>query len=294
MWVPQFDGRTAITLSQTITLSPADAGGNTWGANGNHAQIAWVGPAGGDMIVYKGVKGGNRCLFLEKFNLYGGGGSSPWRPCGTCLTLDSTGGDNFSLYKFTLRDIFTANGTYGIKLIGAVFEGRLDNCHGESHQEDGLYMKHTDLGTDHQGIVSNIFDVGPNMSRNLGAGITSVCSHVVIGGSFILNGQGGVVAPEGLRVGAFSNGENSGKALYVIPNAGYGSLIIGNEGSTDGTTVCRKWVGVSATYPDGWQAMGKPQLYVLEGDANVHEVENHMSTYGAASRMPSGTVRVRK
>ena len=51
-------------------------------------------------------------------------------PCGACLKLYAPDGDAGALYKFTLRDIYTAYGTYGIVLRGAVFEGMWGNVHG--------------------------------------------------------------------------------------------------------------------------------------------------------------------
>ena len=72
------------------------------------------------------------------------------------------------------------------------------------------------------------------MSRNLGAGVRSVYSCNAAFGSFVLNAEGGIVAPDGLRLGFANNGENTGEAVYVVPSNGYGSNIIYSEGSTDG------------------------------------------------------------
>ena len=71
-WVPMFDPRTQVALTRTITVRQTRNDGTVWGANGNFAKIRWAGPAGHDMIVYRGVKGvNNRGLYLEKFNLLG-------------------------------------------------------------------------------------------------------------------------------------------------------------------------------------------------------------------------------
>lgn len=130
---------------------------------------------------------------------------------------------------------------------------------------------------DNRGIVSNVQLIHPNMSRNLGAGVRSVYSCNAAFGSFILNAEGGIVAPDGLRVGFANNGENTGEAVYVVPSNGYGSNILYSEGSTDGSTHARELV-------DGhWKSVGKPQLYLLSGDASVNATGNHIATYGNAA-----------
>jgi hypothetical protein len=274
-YVPMFDPRTQVTLTKTITIRQSRNEGNPWGANGNFAKVHWAGPGGADMIVYQGVNGvSNRGLFLERFFLFGNGYRG--NPCGACLKLYAPDGDAGALYKFTLRDIYTAYGTYGIVLEGAVFEGMCENVHAENHRKDGMLMQHTNIDKKNRGIVSNVQLIHPNMSRNFGAGIRSVYSVNAAFGSFILNADGGIIAPDGLRIGFANNGENTGEALYVVPSKGYGSNIIYSEASTDGATHARRFV-------DGkWVSVGKPQLYLLSGDAGVNAVGNHVSTYGGA------------
>ena len=58
-FLPMFDPRTDIELSSTIVLEQQKNEGMTWGANGNHAKIRWVGPGGQDMIVIQEAKGPN-------------------------------------------------------------------------------------------------------------------------------------------------------------------------------------------------------------------------------------------
>jgi hypothetical protein len=274
-YVPMFDPRTQVTLTRTITVRQKDNDGCPWGANGNFAKVNWAGPDNADMIVYQGVKGvQNRGLFLEKFYLFGNGYQG--NPCGACLKLYAPDGDAGALYKFTLRDIYTAYGTYGIVLQGAVFEGMCENVHGENHRKDGMLMQHTNVTKDNRGIVSNIQLIHPNMSRNLGAGVRSVYSCNAAFGSFVLNADGGIVAPEGLRLGFANNGENTGEAVYVVPSNGYGSNIIYSEGSTDGATHARQFVNGK------WVSVGKPQLYLLSRGAGVNETGNHVATYGGA------------
>jgi hypothetical protein len=286
-FLPMFDPRTDIELSSTIVLEQRKNEGMTWGANGNHAKIRWVGSAGQDMVVIQGVKGvPNRGFYFEKFNLYGGGYNRA--PCGACLKLRGPFGDTGALYKFTLRDIFTSYGTYGIVLEGAVFEGMCENVHGENHARDGMYMENTNVGSSSPGIVSNIQLIHPNMSRNLGAGVRSVYSCNAAFGSFVLNAEGGIVAPAGLRVGFANNGENTGEALYVVPNNGYGSYVLYSEASTDGRTVARRFDGAR----NDWVSVGKPTLYVLAGAPGVTQTGNHIATYGDS--LKAGSYRVVK
>lgn len=274
-YVPMFDPRTQVTLTRTMVIRQARNDGSPWGANGNFAKVKWAGPGGADMIVYQGVKGvQNRGLVLEKFHLFGNGYQG--NPCGACLKLHAPDGDDGALYKFTLRDIYTAYGTYGIVLQGAVFEGMCENVHGENHRKDGMLMQHTNLDARNRGVVSNVQLIHPNMSRNLGAGVRSIYSCNAAFGSFILNAEGGIVAPDGLRIGFANNGENTGEALYVVPSNGYGSNIIYSEGSTDGATHARQMVNGQ------WTSVGKPQLYLLSGDTRVNQTGNLMSTYGGA------------
>jgi hypothetical protein len=278
-WVPMFDPRTQVALTRTITVRQTRNDGTVWGANGNFAKVRWAGPAGHDMIVYRGVKGvNNRGLHLEKFSL--SGNAEHGAACGACLKLHAPDGDAGCLYKFTLRDIHTASGTYGIVLQGAVFEGMCENVHGENHLKDGMFMEHTNPGRADRGIVSNIQLIHPNMSRNLGAGVRSVYSCNAAFGSFVLNAEGGIVAPDGLRVGAFNNGENTGEAVYVVPANGYGSSIIYSEGSTDGSTHARKFENGQ------WISVGKPMMYLLSRGAGVSETGNHVATYGGAAGSP--------
>ena len=287
-FVPMFDPRTDIELSSTIVLEQKNNEGMTWGANGNHAKLRWVGPPGHDMLVVQGVQGvANRGLYLEKFNFWGGRYDAGLQ-CGACLKLRAPQGDAGALYKFTLRDIYTSCGTYGIVLQGAVFEGMCENVHGENHIKDGMYMENTNVGSGSPGIVSNIQLIHPNMSRNLGAGIRSVYSCNAAFGSFILNAEAGIVAPEGLRLGFANNGENTGEAVYVVPRNGYGSQIIYSEASTDTKTHARRFDGRDKK----WVSVGKPTLYLLSGGPGVSETGNHIATYGTG--LGSSSVRVVK
>lgn len=280
-YVGMLHPRTELELSSTIEVRQRSNGGMSWGVNGQHARLHWVGPGGQDMLVYGGVDGvSNRGLYIEKLNFYGNGYAAA--PAGACLKIVAEAGDPGSIYKFTCRDLWTSYATHGIHIAGAVFEGYLENCHGENHNEHGLYLEH--LWTTPVGIVSNVFSVHPNYSRNYGAGIRSVYSHNLVGGSFVLNAHGGVSSDEGLRGMMLSNGENTGESVVVLSTGGYGSSHVTGEGSTDGSTHARKYEGGQ------WVSKGKPQLYLLDGDIDYEHC--HVSYYGSGAN--ADNVRVSK
>jgi hypothetical protein len=266
--------KSPITMTKTITLAKDSADGTAWGACGNHIKLNWGGPGGQDMVVIKGVNGvNNRMAFFEKFSFFGNGYAGA--PAGVCFKMSAPDGDPGCLYKFTLRDIFTAYATYGIVLEGAVYEGLVENCHGENHLNDGFMMQHLNLGSPNQAVVSNIAVIHPNMSRNYGCGMRQVYSCNSIFGSYVLNGEAGVVGPDGIRRAMASNGENTGESVFKVGHNGYGSLIDGNEASTNCSTVCSKWDGSQ------WVAVGLPTRYLLDDNrSGIPQAGNHISTYG--------------
>jgi hypothetical protein len=271
--------KTPVIMTKPIVIKQQSCDGFPWGVNGNFLRVLWQGPAGQDMITYQGVNGvQNRGLFIEKLCMDGNGwGGSPG---GSCLKIYAPDGDPGSIYKFTLRDIFTNYASHGVHLAGAVFEGLMENIHAENHTGDGIYMEHLGLdGMAPWSIVSNVMIVHPNASRNFGAGMRQVYSVNSILGSYVLNAAGGIVGPDGIRAVMLSNGENTGEQLFVLSSNGYGSITQANEGSTDGNTRCRKYEGGQ------WVDVGKPMLY---GTNNVeqHDEANHMSYYGDGSQSP--------
>lgn len=276
-YVGMLDPRTDVTISNTIEISQPTAYGTPWGVNGNYAKLRYRGAAGNDLLRFKGTDGQNcRCLNIEKLVLDGGGPDSNGMGASACLKLWAPNGDNGPLYKFLLRDIYASSALYGIELEGGVYEGMLDNVHCENHAKDGIYTHHYTGGTA-PGWISNIFIVHPNSSRNFGAGIRCTYSTYIIGGSYILNGDGGVQAPEGLRGMIMSNGENTAgkdQSMVVVPSNGYGSVIDLCEASSDGSTHCRRWDGAN------WVDVGSPMLYGLAAPGEVASTDCHTSYYG--------------
>jgi hypothetical protein len=267
--------KTPIDLTKPIVIRPEASDGSPWGCIGNYAKLNWRGEGGQDMITLRGVKEkANRGFVFEKFSFYGGGYDRA--PAGSCLKLYAPEGDPGAIYKFTLQDIFTSYAKHGVALIGAVFEGLMMNIHAENHTSHGVLMEHTSTPGEHQGIVSNIMFVAPNLSRNLGAGMKQVYSCNSIFGSYVLNALGGIQAPDGIRGVMMSNGENTGEVLFDIGSNGYGSVVFGCEGSTDGSTHARKYEG------GGWVSVGKPMKNGMT-DVGAFEMANHMSTYGSAT-----------
>ena len=266
---------TKLNLTKTIVIKQNSHGGEVWGINGNWAQLDWTGPAGQDMIRVEGVNGvSNRGFVFQQFQLYGGGYDKA--PCGACFKITCPGGDSMSYYKSTIHSIYASYGTVGFVFEGAVFEFAPFNLHGENMREDG--MRAVSMGG---AIMSNCFNIAPNMSRNAGFGINTGYSHNIVMGSFINNSKGGVYAPGGLRVAAFNNGENTGEAVFQVPSNGYGSVLLANEGSTG-------WMA-----PNNFGAPSTQMRYLLAGQSSVTERDGHIATYGAAESHKE-EIRVRK
>jgi hypothetical protein len=270
--------KTPIVMTKPITIKQQVCDGFPWGVNLNFTRLFWQGPAGQDMITYQGVNGvENRGLFLEKMCMDGNGYAAA--PAGNCLRIYAPDGDPGSIYKFTLRDIFTGYATHGVALSGAVFEGLMENIHAENHTSDGIFMESLGLdGMSPWSIVSNVMCVHPNSSRNMGAGIKTVNSANYLFGSFVLNAMGGIVAPDGLRLAIGNNGENTGESLFVVPYAGWGSLLFANEASTDANTHARKFENGQ------WVSVGKPMLYNIDNvNKDVPQEHNLIAYYGDGS-----------
>jgi len=264
---------TPITMTKPCVIQQWSTDGGPWGVNLNFSRLLYKGNGGDDMIVYQGVDGvANRGLFIEKVYMDGNGYAAA--PAGSCLKLYAPDGDPGSIYKFTVRDIFTGYATHGVHIAGAVFEGLLENIHAENHTSDGIFMEHLGLdGMSPWSIVSNIMIVHPNSSRNFGAGMRQVYSVNSLLGSYVLNALGGIAAPDGIRNVQMSNGENTGEFLFDLGSNGYGSVVVGCEASGDASTVARKYVNGQ------WVDVGKPMLYGVP-DVGHYDAGNHTAYYG--------------
>jgi hypothetical protein len=275
------DPRTKVELSSTIEIVKHAASGSPWGVNGNYAKVNWRGPAGHDVLRYIGKQDvPNRALTIERLVINGGDPYMNRTGAKACLNLSAPLGDAGPIYKFTIRDVFAMEAEYGVVLEGGVYEGMMENVHAENCTKDGIFMRHMNLGQSGQGVVSNVLLIHPNCSRNLGAGINCVYSVYIIGGGFILNGNGAIRAPDGLRGAIMCNGENTAGpegAAFVVPHNGYGSVINLCEGSSDGSTHCRRWNGTA------WESIGSPMLYLMAIAGGVKQADNHVSYYGSGS-----------
>lgn len=274
------DPRVKVTQTVPIVIKAPASDGMQWGVNGNGARLTWNGPAGGNMLTYQGVNGVyNEGLTIKDLGLNGGG------IAGDCLKLYAPDGDVGSLYKFNLENVYTTNANRGIVLEGAVFEGQLLNTHGGNHLSHGCEMLHTNINGV-KGIISNILMIDANYSRNRGYGIKAMNGTRIIGGSFVLNAQGGIYGPEGLALVYGCNGENTGESLITVPFKNWGTQLMNNVLSSDGATVYRAWEN------NQWVSYGKPALYTLDVGADVVDTPgNYVSYYGGASPSP---MRIRK
>ncbi len=277
---------TKITLTDTIVFRQPSHDGSVWGMDCSWAQLDWAGPAGAPMVKAEGVSGAaNRGFVFINAQLYGGGywtDRGRANQAGVCLLIDCPGGDSMAFYKATLHNIYTSYAGAGFQFRGAVFEFAPFNLHAENHTGNG--MEAVSVGG---AVMSNVFNIAPNMSRNGGSGIYTGYSHNVLMGSFIQNSRYGIEAPDGLRVAAFNNGENTGESLIKLGYDGYGSVIFANEMSTG-------YVGINN---EGASSTGYSK-YVLDAPAgnpmfpnNTDPKDNHVAGYGGA--VPS-ELRVRK
>jgi hypothetical protein len=275
--IGMLDPRTAIDLSSTISLAAPNSG-NPWGVYGNGAKLHWRGQRDQDMLVITGTQGAN-CRGLTLTGLYIDGGdvaSLSGAGARRGLVLSAPLGDSGPIYQFTLRDIYAVGAVNGIVLEGGVYEGVVDNAQIENCSGDGMLMQHLNLGAPGQGVVSNIHVNHLNASRNLGAGLKTVYSVSLVGGSFVLNGRG-IDAPDGLRSIAFANFENTAGPSQCgidLGSNGYGSVVFACECSSDGATCCRKWDGSQ------WVNVGAPMLYLMNQPGGVEQQYNHCSYYG--------------
>jgi len=268
------DPTTDLDLQEPLNFELINAGA-PHGLIGNGARFNWKGAGGGDMLTFQADKsrGVNTNLVLENIYLYGNGYDAA--PAGVALKLYAPTGDPGAIYKFKLKDIYANYATRGIVLEGAVFEGYCDNIQAENMRSHGMECLHTYTEGEHQGIVSNINIIHPNLSRNYGAGLKCTYSTNLLFGSFVLNALGGVLAPDGLRYAAACNGENTGESVFVLASAGYGSVITGCEGSSNAETVARAYEGGQ------WVDKGEPMLYLIDGPCD--QAYNHVSFYGSGS-----------
>ena len=90
------------------------------------------------------------------------------------------------------------------------------------------------------GVVSNMMMYGTNSSRNVGWGmdLQAGCNSVdMFGGSFVLNGGGGINCPNGFRFMIAPNGENTGETMINMPFAAYPATVIAANLSSNGRTL---------------------------------------------------------
>jgi hypothetical protein len=283
-YVGIFDPRTNVDFSSSIVIPTRGGGGAPWGVNGNYAKLNFKG-GGQDAIRFEGVQGvNNRGLTVKNLVIDGGdGGNMSGGGAKACLNLSAPLGDNGPIYRFHLENLFLSGAVNGLMIEGGVYEGEVRGLYVENCTGDGAVLRHMldPLPPGAKGpVVSNVLFWHLNSSRNYGAGLRTVYSVYLIGGSFILNGGGGVIAPDGIRGAWACNGENTGgqnQCVFDVPSNGYGSFIEGGEASSDGQTKCRKWTGTE------WVDVGKPLLYYIAMGNGVIQEANHCSYYGGGA-----------
>ena len=278
-YVGMLDPRTDIEVSSCIELQASSGGGTPWGVNGNYAKINYTG-SGDDCIRIIGVNGvNNRGLTVKNLSIEGGDSANmSGGGANACLRITAPLGDNGPIYKFYLENLFLSGAKNGLVIEGGVYEGECRTVHVENCTEDGIVLQHLpNIEGAKNPIVSNVKFWHVNSSRNYGVGLRTVYSVYIFGASFVLNGGGGIYAPDGLRGGFGINGENTGgqnQCVVDVPSNGYGSVIEVGEASSDGQTHCRKWNG------SAWESVGQPLLYFAAVADGVEVLNSHVSYYG--------------
>ena len=156
-----------------------------WGVNGNYAKITYRG-SGDDLLRIEGTQGvNNRGLTIRNLVLDGGdGGNMSGGGAAACLRVTAPLGDNGPIYRFGIMDVFTSGSVNGLILEGGVYEGELRGLYCENHTGDGIILRHLPASDVAKGpIVSNVLMWHVNSSRNYGAGLRTVYSVYLFGGS---------------------------------------------------------------------------------------------------------------
>lgn len=278
-YVLQLDSTTKLQIDKTIQINVQDEGGKLHGLDGNHANFDSLINDGSPAIKIASV-GPNRSMVLERFSLYGGGYDG--RVSGGIVIQSGAG----PIYKMQIANVDVFWCTNGMSLIGDVYESVLREVRMEDNFEDGLVL--IDNGADK--VISNLMIVQPYLSRNWGYGMRlgpSAHSADVTHGSFINNGKGGILAPNGIRSVAHTNFENSGFIAIDIGYSPWGSTLVFNELSSQGATIHQQ---AAEKYNVGGQVLVKPARYLYRfGDAEDKLVApfNKVSYYGDAANTAS-------
>lgn len=263
-----FDGTSRFTATQPMRFTLGDCGHNPVGFVGNGMTITSKIDDGSDVIRID-TRARNRSLLIQGLHIDGGGHEG--RRSGNCLRLQAA--KDLDLYKFTLRDIWVDFcGRNGVDIEGAVFEGAIYNLQTENNTLSGIRLAHDTVPGGGQGIVSNIFLIGANASRNRRYGVEAAngaTSIQLTQFSLVNNHMGGALFPWGARSVTSGNCENSGSICIDMPASTYTSAIWNVEASTDCHTAGK----------DGTGAM--KYLYRYQGPAEkLNQAFNSVVSYG--------------
>lgn len=224
------DPRTRIDVKETISLSVSGKnGGWPHGIDGNYARLHSSINDGSPMVLVES-KEPNRCMVMERLGVYGGGYDG--RVSGGIVFVAAKG---VPIYKAKFNDLYISYCTTGLSLIGDIYESEIKSPHVENCFEDGICLE-----DDGQAVISNLVIDIPNLSRNQGYGLRlkgAAGSVDVRYGSFVLNGLGGIHAPNGIRTVERCNFENTGRIAIDVPFSAWDTSIVGCKASTEGKTL---------------------------------------------------------
>jgi hypothetical protein len=243
-----FDGSTPpIKISGTLEIRLRDVGDGGVYLNGNGLRLESTNRDGVTAAVR--FIGKTRFLTIQGFNLYGGGYDTPG--CGNGFEFVSSGGD-IALSTFS-NLVASYCGGHGIVFKGAIFESDTYSLKSKDCRGQGIVF------SNQGGVVSNMMMYGTNSSRNAGWGmdLQGGCNSVdMFGGSFVLNGGGGINCPNGFRFMIAPNGENTGETMINMPFAAYPATVIAANLSSNGRVL-------NPANPNA-----KPSRYLINPPAN--------------------------
>lgn len=244
-----FDGMTpTIMISNTITVNLADIGDDGCGFNFNGLRVQSAGGLGTRPLIEFVASGfAHRYLSISGLSMFG---AYPNRDSGGLLVRTTAGGQ---IVYATFREI---SGSWmtgpSIRFQGDVFESSAYALSAKDGGGNGIEFSNI------EGIISNFMLYGGNYSRAQGYGMAlldGANSVDVFGGSFVLNGLGGISASNGIRSVWGANGENTGESFLSGSFGGYQSTITGCNLSSNG----RQTNGAPNSKPSRYLIMGQPR-----------------------------------
>lgn len=268
-YVANFATGSAFAVTGPMNFTLRDCGHDPVGWYGNGLRISNEGAVNNGGGLIKITSSAQNRSFIATGTAVHGGGYQGFNS-GDCVTVTQPNGGR-AIYKFTLRDWWIDYcGRHGMVLTGDVFEGSVTNLQAENNKGSGIYMAHIPCGGDCYRVVSNIFLIGLNSSRNRAYGAEvdkGVFGFQLTQFSFVNNRWGGAFFPSGARSVTAGNCENSGQVCIDLGSPSLFSTIFNVEASTD----------CSTQFEDGGNGVTR---YTWKGSGPIWAEALEMTAYG--------------